>query len=84
MSGAGRSAGDAGRADGGRCVTCSDEALPMDVLEVDEAGGLAACRGAGGERRTVETALLAAVAPGDRVLVHADVAIAHAAERTSA
>lgn len=84
MSRAGRSAGDAGRADGGRCAACSDGALAMDVLEVDPASGLAACRGAGGERRTVETALLAAVAPGDRVLVHADVAIAHAAERTSA
>ncbi len=84
MSGAGSPAGEACRADTGHCVTCSDEALPMDVLEVDAATGLAACRGDGGGRRTVETALLAGVAPGDRVLVHADVAIAHAAERTAA
>lgn len=84
MSGARSPAGDAGRADGGGCAACSDSALAMDVLEVDTASGLAACRGADGERRTVETALLAGVAPGDRVLVHADVAIAHAADRTAA
>jgi len=58
------------------CVTCSDEAVAMIVVRLDGRHGLALCADERGERKTVETALLDAVAPGDRVLVHAGVAIA--------
>ncbi|MFN8215509.1 MAG: HypC/HybG/HupF family hydrogenase formation chaperone [Solirubrobacterales bacterium] len=59
------------------CVTCGDEAVAMEVLEVDEARGLALCAAAG-NRSTVETALVAPVAAGERLLVHAGTAIARA------
>ena len=48
----------------------------MVVVRLDGRRGLALCADEQGERKTVETALLDAVAPGDRVLVHAGVAIA--------
>ena len=57
------------------CITCSDEGVPMRVLKLDEARAVALCEGAGGERATVETALVATVAPGDELLVHAGVAL---------
>jgi hydrogenase expression/formation protein HypC len=57
------------------CITCGDEGTVMRVLEVDEARGLALCETAGGERSTVEIALVDA-GPGDDVLVHAGTAIA--------
>jgi hydrogenase maturation factor len=56
------------------CITCGDVGVEMDVVAVGE-GGLATCAGAEGERREVETALVGDVAPGDRLLVHADVAL---------
>ena len=58
------------------CVTCSDEAVAPVEPHHDHRHGLALCADERGERKTVETALLDAVAPGDRVLVHAGVAIA--------
>jgi hydrogenase expression/formation protein HypC len=58
------------------CITCSDQAVPMRILQLDAERGLALCEAADGERRSVEVALLAEAAPGDTVLVHADVAIA--------
>ncbi|HEY1508918.1 MAG TPA: HypC/HybG/HupF family hydrogenase formation chaperone [Solirubrobacteraceae bacterium] len=48
----------------------------MTVVAVDTDRELALCSGADGERSTVETALVAPVSPGDRVLVHAGTAIA--------
>ena len=57
------------------CITCGDEGIPMRVIAIDEARGLALCETAGGERSTVEIALVDA-APGDQVLVHAGTAIA--------
>jgi len=57
------------------CITCGDEGIVMRVLEVDETRGLALCETAGGERSTVEIALVDA-GPGDDVLVHAGTAIA--------
>lgn len=57
------------------CVTCSDEGEPMAVVAVDETRGMALCRGEGGARQTVETALVPALRAGDRVLVHAGVAL---------
>ena len=59
------------------CITCGDTALPLDVIAVDDARGLALCRDAGDRRETVEIALVGAVAAGDRLLVHAGTAIAH-------
>jgi len=66
------------------CITCSDEAVPMTVLEVDRASALAVCLGARrssgerGERVSVEVALLEPVAVGELLLVHAGTAIARA------
>ena len=57
------------------CITCGDEGIVMRVLQVDEPRGLALCETAGGERSTVEIALVDA-GPGDDVLVHAGTAIA--------
>ena len=62
--------------DGGHCVTCSDEAVPVTVVNVDAARGLALCADASGTRSAVETALVEPVAPGDELLVHAGTAIA--------
>jgi hydrogenase expression/formation protein HypC len=57
------------------CITCGDEGIVMRVLQVDDTRGLALCETAGGERSTVEIALVDA-GPGDDVLVHAGTAIA--------
>jgi hydrogenase maturation factor len=57
------------------CITCGDVAVPMKVIEVDEARCLALCEATTGERETVEIALVDA-GPGDEVLVHAGTAIA--------
>jgi hydrogenase maturation factor len=62
--------------DPSHCVTCGDDGVPMTVLDVDERRGLALCADAEGTRATVETALVEPVAPTQRVLVHAGVAIA--------
>jgi hydrogenase maturation factor len=57
------------------CITCADEGVPMRVLRLDEIRGVALCEDSAGERATVETALVDAVAAGDDVLVHAGVAL---------
>jgi hydrogenase maturation factor len=57
------------------CITCGDDGVPMRVLRLDDERGLALCRDAEGARHTVETALVAPLAPGDEVLVHAGVAL---------
>ena len=54
------------------CITCGDVGVEMEVVEVRD--GLALCA-AGDERRDVEVALLDDVAPGDVLLVHADVGL---------
>jgi len=63
------------------CITCGDEAIPMEVLAVDSERGLALCARAedAGSHSTVETALVEPVAAGERLLVHAGTAIARAA-----
>lgn len=58
------------------CITCADEGIPMTVTAIDECRGLALCREQGGASATVEMALVAPVAVGDRLLVHAGTAIA--------
>jgi hydrogenase maturation factor len=55
------------------CITCGDIALVLTVLEVD--GHDAVCQDADGRREVVATELVAPVRRGDRVLVHAGVAI---------
>jgi hydrogenase maturation factor len=60
---------------GDHCITCSDEGIPMQVERVDDVRGLALCAAEDGSKSTVEIALVS-VEPGDRVLVHAGVALA--------
>ena len=58
------------------CITCSDEARAMRVISVDEERVLALCAAEDdGCRQTVEIALVAPVALGDVLLVHAGTAI---------
>jgi hydrogenase expression/formation protein HypC len=61
--------------DADHCVTCADEAIPMRIQRIDLERGLALCADADGTCRTVEIALVAPVGIGDRVLVHAGVAL---------
>jgi hydrogenase maturation factor len=58
------------------CITCGDEAIQMKVLKVDESRGLALCADEQDRKETVEIALVAPVAAGDELLVHAGTAIA--------
>jgi hydrogenase maturation factor len=60
------------------CITCGDEAIPMEVLAVDDARGLAVCADRFGASIEVDVLLVAPVGPGDRLLVHAGTAIARA------
>ena len=57
------------------CITCGDEAVPMRVLRVDEARRLALCADQEDRRETVEVELVAPVARGDELLVHAGTAL---------
>ena len=57
------------------CITCGDDGVPMRVLRLDEPRGLALCADGTGAHHTVETELVAPVAPGDELLVHAGVAL---------
>jgi hydrogenase maturation factor len=59
----------------GHCITCGDDGVPMTVLRVDGARGLALCQDGAGARSSVETALVEPVAPGDSLLVHAGTAL---------
>jgi hydrogenase maturation factor len=59
---------------GDHCITCSDEGIEMQVERIDDARGLALCAADDGSKSTVEIAL-ESVQPGDRVLVHAGVAL---------
>jgi hydrogenase maturation factor len=59
---------------GAHCITCSDEGVPMRVVEAD-ADGLACCAGEDGTTSEVMMDLVGTVAPGDSVLVHAGVAL---------
>jgi hydrogenase maturation factor len=59
---------------GDHCITCSDEGVPMRVVESD-ADGLARCASDDGTTSEVMTDLVGVVAPGDSLLVHAGVAL---------
>jgi hydrogenase maturation factor len=62
------------------CITCGDEAVAMRVVSVDDGRGLALCEDGDGRRETVEIALVAPVAGGDALLVHAATAIGRSGE----
>jgi hydrogenase maturation factor len=69
------------------CITCGDEAVEMRVIRIDRDRELALCEAGGPqdpERSTVEIALVQPVAEGDRLLVHAGTAIAHAGSEVAA
>ena len=55
------------------CITCGDVAVPLTVVETGELD--ARCRDDEGNEELVAIELVGAVAPGDRLLVHAGVAI---------
>jgi hydrogenase expression/formation protein HypC len=61
---------------GDHCITCSDEAIAMTVVRVDEERALALCEDERGARTSVEIALVEPVSPGDVLLVHAGTALA--------
>jgi len=65
------------------CITCGDDGVPMTVLAVDLDRGLALCAHVDGRRETVETALVAPVALGDVLLVHAGTALTRLLEPTT-
>ena len=60
--------------DGGHCITCSDEGVPMRVVEATEPG-IARCAADDGATSEVMCDLVGTVYPGDAVLVHAGVAL---------
>jgi len=63
------------RAVAGHCITCGDEGLPMRVESLASDG--AVCIDERGIRHAgIAVELVEPVRPGDRVLVHAGVAIA--------
>lgn len=72
MSGSGPDAGAACTVEPG-CITCGDVAVVLTVATV--AGPDARCRDEQGREELVATELVGEVGPGDRVLVHAGVAI---------
>ena len=55
------------------CITCGDIAVALEVVEV--LGTDARCRDGEGREELVATELVGAVVPGDRLLVHAKVAL---------
>ncbi len=63
------------------CITCGDVAVVLTVVEV--AGGDARCRADDGGEEVVAVDLVDPVVPGDRVLVHARVALERLDDHTS-
>jgi hydrogenase assembly chaperone HypC/HupF len=59
----------------GYCVTCSDEAIPAQVVSIEPASGMAVVQ-IGQETAEVDVTLVEQLAPEDWVLVHGGVAIA--------
>ncbi len=66
------------------CITCGDVAIAMRITRVDEERGLALCKDDDGGSETVEIDLVAPVAPGETLLVHAGTAIARINEEDPA
>lgn len=61
------------------CITCSDALIPVRVMAVNTADGLAQVE-VGSQVEEVDILLLEEVIPGDLLLVHGGVAIARAEE----
>ena len=57
------------------CITCSDEGIPMRVVDADTDDGIATCESADGSRSDVLIGLVTPVAIGDLLLVHAGTAL---------
>ncbi len=57
------------------CLTCSDAALLVKVIQINEENGLALVE-VEGQREEVDITLVEHVVPGDLLLVHGGVAIA--------
>ncbi len=57
----------------GHCITCSDEGIPMRVVEIGSQA--AVCADDSGATHQVAVDLVDGVTPGATVLVHAGVAI---------
>jgi hydrogenase expression/formation protein HypC len=55
------------------CITCGDVAVPLTVRSVT--GADATCTDEQGRQELVATELVGSVVPGDRLLVHAGVAL---------
>lgn len=66
----------------GHCITCSDEALPVSVLRVDQVTGMAWVT-LGEVEEEVDITLVEEVEPGDRLLVHGGVAMANLSKEIS-
>jgi hydrogenase maturation factor len=67
----------------GRCITCSDEALQVRVLSVDEVKGLAQVT-LNGTVEEIDISLVDSIAPSDILLVHGGVAIERVDEASNA
>ena len=61
-------------------ITCGDVAIAPSVLRRDDGRGLVRCAEDEESSETVELDLVAPVAPGDRLLVHAGIAFARLTE----
>ncbi len=55
------------------CITCGDVAVPLTVVACDDTD--ARCQDDQGREEVVAVELVGPIAPGDRLLVHAGVAI---------
>ncbi len=67
----------------GHCITCSDEAVQVRVVSVNEENGLARVTLRGVEEE-IDVTLVEQIAPGDVLLVHGGVAIGHVDEASNA
>jgi hydrogenase maturation factor len=67
----------------GHCITCSDEALEVRVLHVDQENGLALVTTEDSSEE-IDITLVESVEPGDILLVHGGVAITRVNEASNA
>ncbi|MDQ3240768.1 MAG: HypC/HybG/HupF family hydrogenase formation chaperone [Thermoleophilaceae bacterium] len=66
------------------CITCGDEGVEMRALKVDAGSGLAVCVDPAGSTSEVDLGIVAAVEPGDALLVHAGVALTRLGSKVTA
>jgi hydrogenase maturation factor len=62
-------------ADGGHCITCSDEAVEVRVVRVDAAASMALVA-VGEAEELIDISLVDEVVPGETLLAHGGVALA--------